>query len=77
MMAPPGFTAKQVWARDLALSDVIHNVGKVEAVSHVGAFVIVSIRGAHWSLATGGLNRANLDHVFHQADTVLLRDDPR
>lgn len=61
-------------AAQLQPGDIVANIGVVDAIRRDGVFVVASIRGTVWSLATGTGDIHNLDYVWHESDTLTVTD---
>lgn len=59
-------------ASDLCIGEIVTNIGVVDAVNRVGVFVVASIRGTVWSLASGKGDIANLDVVWHETQQITV-----
>lgn len=62
-------------ASTLSIGDIVTNLGVVDAVTMIGVFVVATIRGTVWSLATGKGGIASLDVIWHESQTVTV-DQP-
>lgn len=64
--------ARIVQASDVAVGDLVANLGPVHAVGRVGAFVVFNVAANVASLADGKVRRTFVEHVLHEVDALVI-----